>query len=102
MTLTADQLALQAHLEELNAKTQAWVDEAPGRGATMYVTDPVFWADFAQVYSIADMIRYDLLTYAYELHKDKYGFKPNYGQLTEMTNEALDEMIKRMDGLDAA
>jgi hypothetical protein len=101
MTLTADQIALEKHLNELNMKTQAWIDEAPGRGATMYVTDPTFWADFANIRSIADMIRYDLLTYAYELHKDKYGFKPNYGELTEMTNEALERMIAHLDKVEA-
>jgi hypothetical protein len=99
MPLTSDQLALQKHLEDLNSKTQAWVDEEAGRGASMYVTDPLFWADFAQVYSIADMIRYDLLTYAYELHKSKYGFKPNYGELKEMTNEELDKMIESLSAI---
>ena len=45
--------ALVKHIEELNAKTQKWMDENPGSWGGMIVTDPAHWAEYG-VHTVED------------------------------------------------
>ena len=98
---TADQLALQAHLEASNATTVA---RAEAEGWTFYsttVTDPAHWARVG-VFSIAEYERQDLISYISDAHKDAYGFRPrgfNYAEwsMADLEAEAdrLSEAVTR-------
>lgn len=78
---------LIAHLEELNANTEAWVAEDPSnRWAGLYMTDLDCWAEMG-VHTVEDFKRYELETYVYETTKDVFGYRPS--GLKEMTMEQL-------------
>lgn len=96
--LTADQIALQNHIEGLNEKTRAWMAEAEGRWAGMLVSDPSHWAEYG-IFSVDEFVKYETVNLAYELHKDRYGFKPNYGELKKMSLAELDEMIESLSAI---
>jgi hypothetical protein len=98
MPLTADQLALRTHLETLNAKAKAWMEAAEGRWASMFVTDLAHWAGY-EIFTVAEFERYETMALAYELHKDRYGFKPNWSELKRMPLEELDAMIERLSAI---
>ena len=85
---------LTAHIEALNAKTQAWLDANPGAWAGMIVTDPEHWAE-AGIYTAAQFDRYmDEECYS-EQYKSVYGVRPRH--IADMTDEQLTAAIKRMD-----
>lgn len=94
--LTPDQIALEQYLTDRNEQVREWIDAEEGRGAGMLVTDPLWWADFADVRSVADMKRYELLTDVYEMYVATYGFKPDYGELKKKSDEFLHEMLTEM------
>jgi hypothetical protein len=82
--------ALVKHIEELNAKTQKWMDENPGSWGGMIVTDPAHWAEY-DVYTVEDFERYQLETYIYEGHKDAFGVKGRHYDFKSMSMEQLKE-----------
>jgi hypothetical protein len=89
---TADQLALQAHIEASNAKHVA---RAEAEGWTFYTTtvsDPAHWAR-VDVFTIEQYERESLISYISDAHKDAYGFRPrgyNYAEwsLAQLEAEA--------------
>lgn len=76
------------HIEAINAKTQAWMDENPGSWGGMIVTDPAHWAEYG-VYTVEDFERYQLETYIYDGHKDAFGVKGRHYDFKSMTLEEL-------------
>lgn len=98
-TLTADQLALRDYLEAQAEKTRQWVAEDPAnRWACSAVSDPLHWAEYG-IFSVDEFIKYEAVNLAYELHKDRYGFKPNYAELKAMTLEELDAYTARLSAI---
>lgn len=94
--LTADQLELVAYLKKKAAETAAWVAEDPtNRWACSAVADADHWASYG-VFSVAQYEHQMSCELAYDLHKDRYGFKPNYAELKSMTLEELDSYIERL------
>ena len=101
MTFTADQLALQAHIEAANAK---FVAKCEANGADWYcttVSDPAHWAEFG-VFTIEQYERQSLISYISDAHKDAYGFRPrgfNYSEwsIADLEAEAdrLSEAVTR-------
>lgn len=90
---------LVKHIEGINAKTQAWIDEDPGnRWAGMITTDLDHWADYG-VYTVADYERYELETYIYEGHKDAFGVK---GRHYDFKSMSLEELQKEADYISKA
>ena len=95
MTFTADQLALEAHLEASNAATVA---RAEAEGWTFYsttVTDPAHWARVG-VFSIAEYERQDLISYISDAHKDAYGFRPRGYNYAEWSIAQLEAEADRL------
>lgn len=92
---TADQLALQAHIEAQNA---AFVARCEAEGATWYcttVSDPAHWAD-ADIFTIEDYERDSLISYISDAHKDAYGFRPRGYNYSEWSMAQLQEEADRM------
>jgi hypothetical protein len=92
---TADQLALQAHIEAANAK---FVAECEASGATWYcttVSDPAHWAEYG-VFTIEQYERDSLISYISDAHKDAYGFRPRGYNYEGWTLEQLQEEADRM------
>jgi len=74
---TADQIALQAHIEESNSK---FVADCQARGADAWsttVSDPDHWAEYG-IYTVAQYERYNLEQDVWELYKDVHGFRPRH------------------------
>ena len=70
---------LVTHIQNLNAKTQAWVNEDPkNRFAGMLVDEPEHWARY-DVHTVAQFEHYMAATELYEATKSKYGYKPDRG-----------------------
>jgi hypothetical protein len=95
MTFTADQLALQAHIEAKNAE---FVKRCEEEAAELYyttVSDPAHWAEF-DVFTIEDYKRYSLISYISDGHKDAYGFRPRGENYYEWSTEALTEEADRI------
>jgi hypothetical protein len=80
---------LVAHIKEINAKTQAWMDANPGSWGGMIVEDPAHWAEYG-VHTVEDFKRYQLETYIYEGHKDAFGVKGRHYDFKSMTLEELE------------
>ena len=87
---------LTAHIQNLNAKTQAWIDEDPkNRWAGMLVDEPEHWARY-NVYTVAQFEHYMAATDLYEATRDKYGYKPSWSHLMSLTTEQLIEDLKKL------
>lgn len=93
--ITKDQIALQSHIEALNAKTQEWVDAEEGRWAGMLTTDLKHWDDLG-VTTVAQFTRYHLLIDCYYAVADAYS--KSYARsldLASMTDQELDDLLEK-------
>ena len=87
---------LTAHIQNLNAKTQAWIDEDPAnRGAGMLVDEPEHWARYG-VYTVAQFEHYMAASDVYEVTKERYGYRPDWNRLMAMSTEQLLEDLKKL------
>jgi len=85
----ANNTALAAHIEAINAKSRAWAAEAPeSRFVGSMVTDIAHWNDM-DVHTPAQFDHYLNVSHVYDLHKEVWGFKPDYAHLMEMSPEDL-------------
>ena len=98
---TADQLALQAHIEAANAEFVAKCEEKGAQAYFTTVSDPAHWAEFG-VFTIEQYERQSLISYISDAHKDAYGFRPrgyNYAEwsIADLEAEAdrLSEAVTR-------
>lgn len=94
-TFTADQIALQAHIEAANAK---WVAECKANGATAWTTtvsDPAHWAEYG-VYTVAQYERHGLEQDVWELYKDVYGFRPRHMDMSSMSDAELESVYTNL------
>ena len=92
---TADQLALQAHIEASNAKFAAQCEVKGSNAYFTTVSDPAHWADFG-VYTIEEYERQSLISYISDAHKDAYGFRPRDYNYAEWTMAQLEEEADRL------
>jgi hypothetical protein len=94
--MTIESAALLSHLEELNAKTMAWIDEAPTqRWATTWVADLQHWAEYG-VHTVEDFTKYCLATDVYEATREIYGYKPSWAGLMGCSIEELEADVKTL------
>jgi hypothetical protein len=95
MTFTADQIALQAHIEAKNAEALAWAAEVEGRWTSTVVSDPAHWAE----QGITTVAQYDhhmaAMTH-YEVYRDIHGIKPRWIDYDSMTTEEIEEELDEM------
>lgn len=87
---------LTAHIQKINAKTQAWINEDPkNRCAGMLVDEPEHWARY-DIYTVAQFEHYMAALDLYEATKAHHGYKPDWRSLMAMSTEELIEAIKRL------
>lgn len=80
-------------LAEKNAKTAAWVAEAPdSRWASGLTEDLTHWARYG-VTTAAQLEHYLLVCDVYETTKAAWGFKPSWGGLMEKSDAELSAML---------
>ncbi len=85
---------LMNHIKEINAKSAAWMAEAPGRAAGMLVEDPAWWSDRG-VFTVEDFERDELLCSISDVHKEAYGFRPRGYDFESMSYEELSSLYDR-------
>jgi len=83
-------MTLAERIDQINAKTQAWIDEDPeNRWDGMLMTDVDRWYDTYGI-STADQLDKYLLTEDYSsLYKSVHGIRPRWKNLHKMTLEEL-------------
>lgn len=79
---------LIAHIQQINARTQAWMDEAEGRWAGLLMEREDFWANRG-VYTVEDFQRWEVLSTLSDLHKEAFGFRPRGYDFDAMPNQEL-------------
>jgi len=80
---------LKQHIESINAKSQAWIDEDPAnRWAGMITTDMDYWAEQG-IHTVEDYERDSLIAYIYEGHKDAFGVKGRHYDFDSMSMDDL-------------
>lgn len=88
---------LVAHIQAENAKTQAWVDAAPGRMAGL-APDPVEDAEFyieRGIFTVAQYERDNMEATIHDLFKDVHGFRNRY----DFKNMSDEDLSKEYDYL---
>lgn len=94
--MTETNTTLVNHIAALNAKTQAWIDEAPGRGAGLYTTDIGYW-NSCGVYTPEDFDRYELECLVWDLFKTVHGVRIHADDLKAMSHTELQEMLNNLN-----
>lgn len=90
---SANHAALLAHIQAENAKTLAWVAKDPkNRGAGTLVEDLDHWTQYG-IHTVAEFEHYMLATAAYDMHKDAYGFKPDWREVDALSDRELREWM---------
>jgi len=86
-------MTLADHIAALNAKTQAWIDEVPGRRiAYLYTTDMSHW-NSCEIHTVEDFERYELETAIWDTYKEVHGVRPRGINFKEMSITELKEML---------
>ena len=87
--------ALTKHLEAINIKAQAWVDEDPkNRFSGMVVTDPNHWAEYG-IYTPSQYDRYVDENTLYELASTAYS--KSYARSIDTASMSNDELQKAIN-----
>lgn len=80
---------LVTHIQNLNAKTQAWINEDPkNRFATKLVEDLAHWAGYG-VETVDQFDHFMAASDVYEVTKERYGYRPDWNRLMAMSTEEL-------------
>lgn len=90
-TFTADQTALQQHIEAENAE---WVAQCEANGSTFYTTmvsDPAHWEGY-NITTIAQYERHCLVSSIWDGYKDINGIRPRWIDFDSMSMDELREM----------
>ena len=89
------------HIKAENAKTKAWIAEAPGRGAGLYPEDEAYWVERG-IFTVAELERENLITFIYDGHKDAYGFRNRGYDFDSMSMDELEAEADRIsDAIEA-
>lgn len=84
---------LATYLNDIAAKTNAWVAEDPANRWAVYpVTDVAYWAEQG-ITTVDQFIRHSLVCEFSDAYKSARGFRPRY-DLSGYTNEQIEEMIR--------
>ena len=96
MNYTADQLALQDYITAENAKSQAWMDEAPGRAAGMFPGVDHWISDGINT---VEQFRHYMAVESYiNVYKSFNNIKPRWA-LAEMKDMTADDVEAKTDKL---
>jgi fatty acid desaturase len=88
---------LQVRLDEINAKTIAWVAEDPHhRFAGILTDDAEHWKDYG-ITTGEELDHYLLATDVFERTREVWGFKPNWSVLKGKSKAELEEELIRLE-----
>ena len=68
----------------------------PGSFACSYHTDVERWNKDG-IYTVQDLLRYDLETLVWDLYKSVHGIRPRFMNLKEMSTQELEDVIKNLN-----
>lgn len=94
-TFTADQIALQQHIETENAK---WIAQCEARGATFYTTiisTPTHWEGYG-ITTIEQYERHSIIGSIWDCYKEVNGIRPRWMNLDNMSMDELREIESRL------
>jgi hypothetical protein len=77
-------------INEVNAKSEAWVAEDPTNRAVCILSTDMEWWSSINVNTYEEMEKYLLVSDVYEATRDLYGYKRDWSQLTAMSVEQLE------------
>jgi len=96
MNYSAEQLALKELLESKKAEMEAWVAEDPNhRWGGYATTDLDHWESYG-VRSVADYEHHTLVSEVFEITREVYGYKPNWGALNAMSDDELEAELESL------
>lgn len=81
-----------SRVNQINAKTQAWLDESPQRGAGMLTADLETWHQ-DQVFNGEQLDHHMLASEIYEATREIHGYKPSWTHLINSTPQELQENL---------
>lgn len=85
---------LTQHIENINAKTQAWIDEDPkNRWGGMLSTDLDHWAGYG-ITTVEQFERYQLETSIWDAYKDAHGVRPRGIDFASMSMDELEKFAQ--------
>ena len=97
--------SLIKHIQDINAKTQAWLDESPEtRGAGMLIEDLDHWNQY-DIHTPEQLDHYLAACNNFETVRGLYGYKPSWARYDNMTTAEIEAdtnaMVEREHGLAA-
>jgi hypothetical protein len=93
-TTTIDLAPLQAHLNAIKTKVQAWVAEDPkNRWACYPVNEAEFWAKQG-ITTVEQFDHYELVSQVFEMTREIFDYKPHWGNLNAASDEFLRSEIE--------
>jgi hypothetical protein len=85
--------SLLSHIESLNAKAQAWIDEDPNnRFMCQYISDIAYWNSIG-IHTVEDFERQELENTIWDVYKEVHGVRPRGLGLKDMSMLELKEML---------
>lgn len=95
MTYTADQIALQAHIEAENDKSRAEMEANPDLWIGIIASDPEHWAGYG-ITTIEGYEHYMAACTNFEVFRDTNGYKPSWQRYTNMTTAEIEADTESM------
>lgn len=96
MNTTPDLTALQAHLNAIRTRTEAWVAEDPANRWACYPVDEAeFWAKQG-ITTVEAFEHYMLVSQVFEMTREVWGYKPSWSHLNAASDESLREEVKSL------
>jgi hypothetical protein len=89
-------MTLTDRLNQLNKETLDWVNEDPtNRFAGTLTTDLAHWKSYG-ITTAEELNHYLLVSDVYETTKEKWGYKPSWKELMQMSEEDLKKRLKEL------
>ena len=88
-------MTLLEHIKAINAEAYEEMEKTEGLVIGMITEDLEHWEEYG-IHTPSQLDRYFMEQAVYDIYKDVYGFRCKYSRLTEMSDEELDEELKRL------
>ena len=88
-------MTLLEHIKAINAEAYAEMEATKGLVIGIFTEDLEHWEEYG-ISTPSQFDRYLLEQTVYDMYKDVYGFRCKYSRLTEMSDQELDEELKRL------
>ena len=88
-------MTLLEHIKLINSASKKKMEKTKGLVIGMITEDLEHWKEYG-ISTPSQLDRYFTEQAVYNMHKSVYGFRCKYSRLTEMSDEELDEELKRL------